>query len=138
AQQGLLPPMPPRLKEARGEYEVTYTSPMSRAAKMQETAGFMRTVESVKELVQITNDPSLLDRFEFDTAIPEIADNQSVPESWMASDESVSNKRKKRADAQKRQEAIQAAPAQAAMVKANAVAAKAGVLSDPNAAQPQV
>lgn len=129
--QGLLPPMPPRLREAQGEYSVVYTSPLARAAKAQEAAGFIRTVETVKELVNITGDPSLLDPFNFDKAVPAIADIQSVPPSWMASDQMISDKRKARAQQQQRQEAIQAAPARAAMMKAQAAAAKAGVAPAP-------
>jgi hypothetical protein len=56
-----------------GEYQVVYTSPLARAQRAQEAAGFVRTVETVRELVNVTQDPSLLDRFDFDTAIPEIA-----------------------------------------------------------------
>lgn len=126
-QQGLLPPMPPVMREAQGEYQVVYTSPLSRAMKAQEAAGFMRTVEAVKELVNITQDMSLLDPFDFDVAIPAIADIQAVPVSWMADDAQIAGKRKSRAAAQQRQEAIQAAPAQAAMIKAQAVANKGGV-----------
>lgn len=129
--QRLLPPMPPRLKEAKGAYQVVYTSPLSRAMRAQEAAGFMRTLESVKELVAITGDHSLLDPFDFDTAIPGIAEIQSVPESWMADDRMIAGKRKDRATAQQKQEAIQAAPAQAAMMKAQAVQAKAGVGQQP-------
>ena len=123
----LLPPMPPRLRERNGEYGVVYTSPMAKAMRAQNASGFIRTVESVKELVAITQDTSLLDRFDFDTAIPEIADIQGVPESWMADDNAVQKKRKVRADAAKRQEQIQAAPAQAGMMKAQAAQAKAGM-----------
>lgn len=123
-QQRLLPPMPPRLAEARGEYQVVYTSPISRAMKAQEAAGFIRTVETVKELVNITQDPSLLDPFDFDTAIPAIADIQAVPISWMADDEQIMQKRKGRAQAQARKEQIQAMPAQAAMLKAQATVQK--------------
>jgi hypothetical protein len=123
-QQRLLPPMPPRLQEARGEYQVVYTSPISRAMKAQEAAGFIRTVETVKELVNITQDPSLLDPFDFDTAIPAIADIQAVPVSWMADDEQIAMKRGNRAKAQARQEAIQAMPAQAAMLKAQSTVQK--------------
>lgn len=126
AWQRLLPPMPPELVEAKGEYETVYTSPLSRAQKAQEAAGFSRSVEIVKELVAVTQDPSLLDPFDFKTAIPAIAAIQAVPESWMSSPEEISKKEKKRAAAQARQEQIQAAPAQAAMIKANAVAAQAG------------
>lgn len=127
AEQGLLPPMPPRLREAQGEYQVIYTSPLARAQRAQEAAGFVRTVETVRELVNVTQDVSLLDRFDFDTAIPEIAQIQSVPERWMAGDEAVLAKRQGRAQQQARQEAIQAAPAEAAMMKAQAVQAKAGM-----------
>lgn len=125
---GALPPMPPRLKEAQGAYQVVYSSPLSRAMRAQEAAGFVRTVETVKELVNITQDPSLLDPFDFDTAIPEIAEIQSVPESWMAGPDAVAAKRKARADAQQKQQAVQEAPAKAAMMKAQAAQAKAGML----------
>lgn len=127
AQQGLLPPMPPVLREAKGEYEVVFTSPLARAMRAQEAAGFMRTLEGVKELVSITQDMSLLDPFDFDKAIPAIADIQSVPESWMASPQAIQQKRQARAQQQQRQEAIQAAPAQAAIMKAQAVQAKNGM-----------
>lgn len=124
SQLRLLPPMPPLLREAQGAYQVVYTSPLSRAQRAGEAAGFMRTVESVKELVNITGDPSLLDPFEFDVAIPDIAEIEAVPESWMATAQSVQNKRKNRAQAQQRQEQIQSLPAQAAMLKAQSVVAK--------------
>lgn len=127
ASLGMLPPMPPALKRAAGAYGVTYTNPMAKAMRAQEASGFIRTVESVKELVAITQDSSLLDPFDFETAIPEIADIQGVPITWMADDEKIAKKRKDRADAQKRQEAIQAAPAQAAMMKAQAATQQAGV-----------
>ena len=124
--QGLLPPMPPRLREARGHYSIDYTGPLAKMAKAQRASGFFRTVEAVKELVNITGDSSLLDPFDFDTAVPEIADIQGVPQSWMADQQKIQRKREARAQAQAREQAIQAAPAQAAMIKARAVAAKAG------------
>lgn len=127
AHQGLLPPMPPRLREARGEYEIVYTSPLAKAAKAQEASGFIRTVEIAKEITNITQDPSYLDVFDFDTAMPEIARIQSVPESWMAGPDKIAKKRQLRAQQLERQQQIQEAPAKAAMIKAGAAAAKAGV-----------
>jgi hypothetical protein len=126
ANLGLLPPMPEVLREAQGEYSVVYTSPLSRAMRAQEAAGFIRSVEVAKEIVNITQDPSFLDPFDFDVAMPEIADINGTPISWMASDEKIAAKRKQRADAQQRQEQIQAAPAAAAMMKARAAQQKAG------------
>ncbi len=121
---GALDPMPPRLREARGQYKVTDTSPLAQAAKANQAAGFLRTVESVKELVNITQDPSLLDPFDFDTAIPEISRIDNVPENWMADEKAIQAKRKARAKAQAAQQQIQAMPAQAAMIKAQAAVAK--------------
>lgn len=137
-QLGLLDPMPPEMLEAAGHYRhhVVYTSPIARAMKAQEAAGFIRTVESVKELVNITGDASLLDRFNFDVAIPKIAEIQSVPESWMATDDQVAAKRKNRAAAQQQDQQIKALPAQAAMLKAQAVVKKNEPGIPPQGAQP--
>jgi hypothetical protein len=128
SQLGILDPMPPRLREARGEYQVTDTSPLALAARTSEAAGFLRTLENVRELVNITQDQSLLDPFDFDIAIPEIAQIQNTPERWMSNPQAMAQKRKARAAQQQRQEQIQSAPAQAAIIKARAVAAKAGML----------
>jgi hypothetical protein len=122
--QGLLPPMPPRLREAEGEYQITYTSPLALSQRAQQAAGFIRTVETAKEIANITQDPSYLDPFDFDVAIPEIAQIQAVPERWMADAQKMATRRQNRAKAQQQQQAIQAMPAQAAMLKAQAVVAK--------------
>ncbi len=143
--QRKLSPMPQELIEAQGEYEVVYTSPLAKAMRAQEAAGFQRTVENVREMVAITGDTSMLDPFDFDTAVPEIADIQGVPASWMASPQQIAEKRKNRAAAQKRQEQIQAAPAMAAQAKVQLEAAKVAKLgAGPNStgggalqAQPQ-
>lgn len=122
----LLPPMPPRMKEAARSgaliHTTVHTSPLSKAMRAQEAAGFFRTVEGVKELVAITGDHSLLDPFDFTAATRGIADIQSVPESWMADDKAVAAKVQQRQQAAQRQEMIQAAPAAAAMMKAKAAA----------------
>jgi hypothetical protein len=120
----MLDPMPPRLREAMGHYEITDTSPLAKAVASGPASGFIRTVESVKELVNITQDQSLLDPFNFDVAIPKIAQAGDVPESWMADAQSIQAKRQNRAKAQARQEQIQAMPAQAAMMKAQATVNK--------------
>lgn len=136
ARMHLLPPMPPALRRARGEYSIEYKGPMAKAMKAQEAAGFMRTLSMVQELVNVTQDPSLLDPFDFDVAIPAIADTQGVPESWMADPNTIAKKRQGRAKQQQVQQQIQAAPAQAAMMKAQAVQAKAGMGQPQQAQQP--
>lgn len=73
ASMRVLPPPPPIILEARGEYQVTYTSPLSRDMRAQEVAGFSRTLETALSVVNATQDPSALDPFDFPTIIPEVA-----------------------------------------------------------------
>ena len=129
ADMQMLDPMPPRLREAMGAYEVTDTSPLSLAARAGEAAGFLRTVEQVRELVNITQDPSLLDPFDFDTATPEIARINNTPERWMADPQQVAAKRQNRAQQQAVAAQVQAAPAQAALMSAAAKQHAAGMLT---------
>lgn len=128
---GLLPPLPPILQEAQGDYHVNYTSPLARAQRAQEVAGVMRTIEMATNIVQVTQDPEPLDAFDFDVIIPDVAMIQGTPESWMADPQKVAAKRAARAQAQQQQQQIQAAPAAAAMMKAHAAAAQAGVPAQP-------
>lgn len=123
--QGKLPPMPPILREAQGEYKVVYTSPLAKSMRAQDVAGFMRTVEQAKEIVAITQDPSFLDTFSFDRALPAIAEIQSVPTEWMAAKDEIEQKRSARAKQAQIQQQIQAAPAAAALMKVKAEQAPA-------------
>ncbi len=120
--QHLIEPMPPALAEARGEYEVTYTSPLARDQKAGEVAGFQRTLETALSVVNATQDPSALDTFDFDTILPAVGDINGMPVSWTASAEKIAAKRQARAEMAAQQAKIQAAPAAAAMLKAKAAA----------------
>lgn len=130
-QMRLLKGMPPQLAQAfkaagMHGFRVEYTSPLSRAAKAADVAGLARTLETTLQVVNATQDPSILDVFSFDRAIPDIAEIQAVPISWMATDQEIAQKRQQRAQAAEKQAQIQALPAQAAMMKAQAVQQKAG------------
>ena len=132
----ILPPMPPALKEAGGEYRISDTSPLAMSARTNEVAGFNRWVEQLHQWAAISGDASILDPVDFDTAVPEAAQIQSVPIRWTSDPQAIAKKRQNRAAAQKQQATIQALPAQAAMVKAQATALKAGVQPQ-GAQQPQ-
>jgi hypothetical protein len=124
-EMNLLEEMPPRLREARGQYEVTDTSPLAQAAKAGRAAGFLRSIETSKELVNITGDPSHLDWANLPVAMPEIARINNTPEHWIRDDGEVQAIRQARAQNMQRQEEIQSMPAQAAMLKAQATVQKA-------------
>lgn len=122
---GFFPPMPPALREARGEYTVKFTNPLAKAQRMSKASGFVRLGETVKEFMNITQDESYGDRLDFDEAIPELGDILDVPENWMADDQKVVQKRRARAKAQQAAQQAQTLPAQAAMITAQAKMAKA-------------
>ncbi len=117
-EQQLLPPMPPALVEAKGEYEIEYDSPLSRAQKAEEAAGLFRTVDWLREYVNITQDPSPLDHIDFDAAMPDIMDIQAVPKRWQRAAEAIQEIREGRAQAKQDQQMIEGAPAVAGVMKA--------------------
>ena len=125
-QLGMVSPMPPMLAEAyrnkTANLHIRYTSPLSRAMEAQEAAGFIRSIETTKELIAVTQDQSLLDVYDMDKAQSAMARIQGVPEPWMASDAQIAQKRQARAAQLAKQQQIQAAPAAAALIKAQAAA----------------
>ena len=121
----LLPKMPDVVKEAKGEYQIIYCSPLARALHGQAIAGFMRTVEEAQMVVNVSGDNSLLDIFDFDTAFPEMASEQFVPPHWMADAKQIAQKRKSRAQAAERDRQVKELPGKAAIMKAQAITAKA-------------
>lgn len=120
--QGLIDPMPQALKEAHGEYEIVYDSPLSRAQKAESVAGFFRVIDWAREYVAITQDPSPLDWINWDGAMPDIMDSQGVMGRWQNDIDAVTQLRQGREKQSQVQQAIQAAPAMAAMTKAQAPA----------------
>ena len=126
-QLNMLPPMPKRLQEAKGAYKVTYTSPLSRMMMAGDAAGFWRAVDQAKDAFSISQDPSFFDPFDFDKAIPATASIYGAKESWMADDRVIAQKRAARAKQMAKQQAINAAPGQAALMGAQAKPAAAGL-----------
>lgn len=113
----LIPPMPQKLVDARGEYLVEYDSPLSRMAQAEHSSGFMQTVDWAAEKARLMQDPSIMDPFNFDVAIPKVAENRGVPTSWINSAEDIAKKREGRAKQQQQQQMLDAAPALASTAK---------------------
>lgn len=129
-QPTLLPPLPGLLREAARagalEYHVVSTSPLAKMADGQKAAGYMRTLEVFGNVAQQTGDPSVMDFIlaGVPRAGPAVADIQGVPESWLGSPQEIDQLRQGRAKQQQVENQIKAAPAQAAIIKANAMVAK--------------
>jgi head-to-tail connecting protein len=131
-QQGLLPPMPPQLRAARGEYSVMYDSPLSRAQRAEEGAGVQRVMEQAMAYFNATQDPSVFDYLNIDEIIPAIADISGVPQKWMRTKSDVDQMRAQRAQQQQQEQMMKAAPGAAAVTNA---AAKMKQASNPGAGQ---
>ena len=127
AEQGVLDPMPPKLREAKGEYNVVDKSPLALAARAGEAAGFLRSLDKSLEIAKNMADPSYLDYYNLETATPEIMRIQNSPERWISTDKEVEGKRQVRQKAAAQKQATDALPAKAAIMKAQAVQAKAGI-----------
>ncbi len=119
----ILPQMPPRLKEAMGHYEVKDTSPLALQARgMSRQAAFIRWVDTLRQVSVDTQNPAVMDRVNFDNASQDIAADSDLPIGWVNDDKQMAKQREDRAKTQQQQLQVQAMPAQAAMIKANAIA----------------
>ncbi len=118
AQQGLLLPMPPMLREAHAEWKAEYDSPLSRAMRAEEAGGFYRWSELALKIAAEAQDPRGLDWIDLDAAMPELADINAVPIRWVRTMDAVKALRQGRSDAQRTQQLLDAAPAAAGLIKA--------------------
>lgn len=115
ARQGLMPQMPQILIDATVEYRIEYDNPMSRMARSEKAAGFMRALGTASEYAKMTQDMEPLDHFNFDVALPEILDIQGAPVAWTRSIEEIQARRDARQKAMEQQQMIEAAPAMASV-----------------------
>lgn len=113
-----LPPIPPELIEAEGEYEVESTSPMALAERMEDVQGFAQAVEMAVNIASNTQRMEVLDTFDFDTAVPDIAGILNVPVSWLTDPRELAAKREEQQTRAGIEQAIQAAPAAAGLAQA--------------------
>lgn len=118
SRQGLLPPQPPLLKSAKGEYKLTWDSPISRTQKAEWAAGAVRTIEILTNYAAQTQDPSVLDILDMDMAGPQIAEIYGTPTSWLRDQKGIQQIRQARSKQMQQQQAIEAAPAIAGVMKA--------------------
>lgn len=105
---GALPPVPQVMIDAGAELKIEYESPMTRAMKAEEAAGFYRTVEAVMPVAQVK--PEVLDTFDWEKATRGIARINGVPEDWILSEEDLAALQQGKATAAQAQQLLQAAP----------------------------
>lgn len=115
AAAGRLPPPPPELARAGGEYEVEYDSPMSRALKAGEAVGIMRTVEATLMIEQVApGSAAVIDGI---AAIRRIGAANGVPIEVLRSDDALRALQEQRQAEQEQAALAEAAPGIAGAVK---------------------
>lgn len=118
SRQGRLPPMPQLLREAQGEYNITYDSPITRTQKAEWVSGAMRSIQMAVEVATQMQDPTKLFYYNWDVIIPESAHILGTPSNWMNSKEQVQKLMAQHQQAVDEQKQIEAAPAAAGILKA--------------------
>lgn len=121
----LLPPQPGIVREAAGEFDITFSNPITRAMKASEIAGFMQMLEMTKQIADSSGNDSVWDQFSFKRALPDIAENRAVPVRWLATAEELAKAEKARQQEKAEELKTKQMPAQAAIMKAQAIQAKA-------------
>jgi len=103
-----LPPMPDELRNAGGMVDVEYVSPLNRAQRADEGMAILRTIESVAPLAQI--DPGVLDVFNPEAIVRELAEINGVPMKVLRSREEIQLMKEQKNQAAQAQQLLQAAP----------------------------
>ena len=103
-----LPPMPEALIEAGGQYEIEYTSPMSKAMRAADGLAIIRTLESAIPLAQA--DPSVLDHIKIPEAVRELWEINNAPAKLLRDLEEVEALKENRAQQAQAAQLLEAAP----------------------------
>lgn len=105
---GEMPPMPPELVEAQGEYRIEFTGPMNRAMRAGEGAAIVRTLEAAIPLAQL--DPGALDAIRVPESVAELAEINGMPARLRRDAEEIEAMKTGRAEQGQAEAALQAAP----------------------------
>jgi hypothetical protein len=108
ARAGVLPEMPDELKEAQGEVQIEYISPLNRAQRAEDGVAILRTLESVTGLAQF--DPDVLMVFDSKKIARELADINGVPAKVLRSEEEIAFMKDQQAQQQQLAQLLEAAP----------------------------
>lgn len=115
-QHGLAPEKPAEILD-NPEYDMVYTSPLAKMARGESVKGFVTVANMAMEYFKATQDIRPLRQLNFDAAMPEIADLNSVPARWMNSPEQVNALMAEEKQQRVEQQQVDTAPAVASLIK---------------------
>lgn len=127
--QGLLPPLPPALIEAEGEYEIEYVSEATQMQRAGELVGIRNTIDLLTPFVAAGN-PGALDVFDSDEVARVSAEIENVPSKVLRTPDQLEALRQERAQQMQQQQQLAAAEQAAGAAKdGTAAIAQLGGLS---------
>jgi hypothetical protein len=107
------PPMPRKLVERGGNYNISYQSPLSRMQRAEQAVGLSNTIGILTPVAQV--DPGIFDAFDWDTITQDLSTEiNGLPETWMLSPQALAALRQGKQQQQQQQQLVQAAPAASA------------------------
>ena len=115
ARAGVLPPMPEPLREAGGDVEIEYVSPLNRAQRAEEGVAILRTLEAIGPLAQI--DPRVMMIFKPEEIARELSEINGVPAKILRSKEEMDEMVAQEQQAAQAQQLLAAAPVAANSAK---------------------
>lgn len=120
SKMGVLPPMPQALREAGGEFDIEYTSPLARAMRAQDAVAIVRTLEVAPTAIAI--DPSSALVLDVPNMLREVAEINGVPARLVRDKKVVERMAAEQQEAEAAAQAVAAAPdvSQAALNAAKA------------------
>lgn len=113
---GELPPMPDKLAEAGGIFELEFTSPLERARRAEEGIAILRTFEQLAPVAQISG-PGVFRRFNMDEAAKVLADVNGMPAKCIHTDEELEGIKQAEAQQAQMQQMLEVAPVAASAAK---------------------
>lgn len=105
---GALPPQPPEMLEAAGEFKLEYTSPARDAMRASKGIAIARTVEFITPLAQV--DPTVLDAYDLPEMAREFGEIQGLPAKCLRDAKEIAALKEKRASEQQAAQLLEAAP----------------------------
>lgn len=114
-QHNVVPPMPQALIDARGSYEISYESPMSRMQRAEELVGVQRTMELLTPFAQFN--PDVMDIFDPDALAQLTAEVSGVPMPVLRQPDQIAEIRNTRAQKEEMANMVGAAQPVAGAIK---------------------
>jgi hypothetical protein len=107
-QAGALPPQPPEMLEAVGEFKLEYTSPARKAMRASEGIAITRTLESIIPMAQV--DQTVLDAYDLPEMARELGEINGLPAKCLRDAKDIAALKEQRANEQEAAQLMQAAP----------------------------